>query len=252
MEGGVHQHPQAGTPQGGSLSPLLCNIYLHYVLDLWVEKWRTPQARGDVIIVRYADDFVIGFQSEAEARRCLAELRERLAAFGLELHPEKTRLIEFGRYAASNRRKQGLGKPETFTFLGLTHFCGRTRKNNRFIVGRKSDSKRMRAKLAQIKIDLRRRMHRPVPETGSWLRKVVQGYYNYHSIPRNWHAMDKFTRAVLRMWWKSLRRRSHKSNCDWKRFYRRIARRWMPPLKVMHPYPEKRLIVKTQGRSPVR
>lgn len=252
MEDGAHQRPQAGTPQGGSLSPLLCNIYLHYVLDLWVEKWRNTQARGDVIIVRYADDFVIGFQSEAEARRCLAELRERLAAFNLELHPEKTRLIEFGRYAAWNRQKRNEGKPETFTFLGFTHFCGRTRKSNRFIVGRTTESKRMRAKLAEIKISLRKRMHRPVPETGSWLRKVVQGYYNYHSIPRNWSAMDSFTRAVLRMWWKSLRRRSHKSNCDWERFYHRIARRWMPPLKVMHPYPEHRLIVKTQGRSPVR
>ena len=234
-----------GTPQGGSVSPLMCNIYLHYVFDLWMDQWRSREAKGDVIVVRYADDFVIGFQSETEARRCLAELRERLAAFNLELHPEKTRLIEFGRYAGANRQRKGKGKPETFDFLGFTHFCAKTRKNGRFIVGRKTQAKRMRAKLIQLKRELRRRMHRPVTETGAWLRRVVQGYYNYHWVPRNGAAMERFTRALLRYWWKSLRRRSHKSNCDWKRFYHRIARRWMPPMRVTHPYPEQRLHVTT-------
>ena len=234
-----------GTPQGGSISPLLCNIYLHYVIDLWVDRWRSREAKGEVIAVRYADDFVLGFQSEAEARRCLAELRERLARFNLELHPKKTRLIEFGRYAEVNRRRRGEGKPETFDFLGLTHYCAKTRKNRRFIVGRKTQSKRMRAKLQQLREELRRRMHCPVPETGQWLRRVVQGYYNYHSVPRNGAAMRAFTRALLKHWWKILRRRSHKSNCDWQRFYHRIARRWMPKLRVMHPYPEHRLNVTT-------
>ena len=191
-----------------------------------------------MIVVRYADDFVMGFQSESEARRCLAELCERLGTFGLELHPEKTRLVEFGRYAASNRQRKGQGKPETFDFLGFTHYCAKTRERGCFIVGRKTQAARMRAKLADIKYELCVRMHRPVPETGAWLRRVVQGYYNYHSIPMNRAAMIAFTRSVLRMWWKSLRRRSHKSNCDWKRFYHRLARRWMPPLRVMNPYPE--------------
>ena len=241
-----------GTPQGGSISPLLCNIYLHYVLDLWINQWRRKEAKGEVIVVRYADDFVTGFQKEIEARRCLDELRERLGAFGLDLHPEKTRLIEFGRYAQMNRKRKGKGKPETFDFLGFTHFCTRTRTNGRFIVGRRTQAKRMRAKLKQLKEELRRRMHCPVPETGQWLRRVVQGYYNYHSIPRNRAAMRVFTAALQRYWWKSLQRRSHKSNCDWERFYHRIARRWMPKLRVMHPYPEQRLNVTTRGRSLVR
>jgi len=245
MEGEELRESTEGTPQGGSVSPLLCNIYLHYALDLWIDQWRRKRAKGDVIVVRYADDFVIGFQSEAEARRCLEELRERLAAFNLELHPEKTRLIEFGRYASASRQRRGKGKPETFDFLGFTHYCAKTRKSGAFIVGRKTQSERMRAKLRQLKEELRRRMHRPVPETGAWLRRVVQGYYNYHSVPRNGAAMRRFTRALLRTWWKLLRRRSHKSRCDWKRFYHRIARRWMPPLRVIHPYPEKRLHVTT-------
>jgi group II intron reverse transcriptase/maturase len=245
MEDEEVRQVEEGTPQGGSISPLLCNIYLHYVLDLWVDQWRRKQAKGDVIVVRYADDFVMGFQSESEARACLAQLRERLAAFNLELHPEKTRLIEFGRYAAANRKRHGKGKPETFDFLGFTHFCGKTRTRGRFIVGRKTISKRMRAKLKELKDELRRRMHAPIPETGRWLRSVVQGYYNYHAVPRNQAALKCFTRALLRLWWKSLRRRSHKSRCDWTRFYRRIARRWMPALRVMHPYPEHRLNVTT-------
>jgi len=168
-----------------------------------------------------------------------------MAAFNLELHTGKTRLIEFGRFAAANRKRQGKGKPETFDFLGLTHFCDKMRTNGRFIVGRKTQSKRMRAKLQEIKAELPRRMHAPVPETGRWLRSVVQGYYNYHAVPRNLPMMKRFTRAVLRCWWKSLRRRSHKSNCDWHRFYTRLARRWMPALRIMHPYPERRLCVTT-------
>jgi len=245
LEDGILRKGIEGTPQGGSISPLLCNIYLHYALDLWVERWRKKQAAGDVIVVRFADDFVIGFQSETEARRCLADLHERLARFGLELHPEKTRLIEFGRFATANRKRKGEGKPETFDFLGFTHYCRSTRKNGRFIVGRKTIAKRMRAKLKELKIELRKRMHRPVPETGAWLRRVVQGYYNYYYVPGNGVAMRRFTQALLRLWWKGLRRRSHKMRCDWKRFYHRIARRWMPPMLVMHPYPENRLSVKT-------
>ena len=175
-----------------------------------------------------------------------------MAAFNLELHPEKTRLIEFGRFAVANRQQKGIGKPETFDFLGFTHYCAKTRRSGRFIVGRQTQSKRMRAKLRELKEELRRRLHSPVPQTGAWLRRVVQGYYNYYSVPRNGEAMKEFTRALLRIWWKSLRRRSHKSNCDWERFYHRIARRWMPRLRVMHPYPEQRLHVMTLGRSPVR
>ena len=223
----------------------MTSLWHHYVLDLWIDQWRRKQAKGDVIVVRYADDFVMGFQSESEARTCLQQLRERLAAFNLELHPEKTRLIEFGRYATANRKRGGKGKPETFNFLGFTHYCAKTRTRGRFIVGRKTESKRMQAKLRELKAELRRRMHAPVPETGRWLRSVVQGYYNYHAVPRNQAAMKRFTRALLRLWWKSLRRRSHKSNCDWQRFYRRLARRWMPVLRVMHPYPEHRLCVTT-------
>jgi RNA-directed DNA polymerase len=245
LEDEVVRQSGEGTPQGGSISPLLCNIYLHYALDLWVDQWRRQQAKGDVIVVRYADDFVMGFQSESEARECLKQLRERLAAFNLELHPEKTRLIEFGRFAAANRQRRGKGKPETFDFLGFTHFCDKTRTTGRFIVGRKTQSKRMRAKLKEIKGELRRRMHAPVPETGRWLRSVVQGYYNYHSVPRNRRALQAFTHAVLRLWWRSLRRRSHKSRCDWQRFYHRLAHRWMPDLRVLHPYPEQRLCVTT-------
>ena len=245
LEGDELRENPEGTPQGGSVSPLLCNIYLHYVLDLWIDQWRRKRAKGDVIVVRYADDFVIGFQSETEAKTCLDELRERLAAFNLELHPEKTRLIEFGRYARSNRRRKGKGKPETFDFLGFTHYCARTRKRGAFIVGRKTQTKRMRAKLRNLKGELRRRMHQPVPETGAWLRRVVQGYYNYHGVPRNGAAMRCFTQALLRTWWKTLKRRSHKAKCDWKRFYHRIARRWMPSMRVTHPYPEHRLHVTT-------
>jgi RNA-directed DNA polymerase len=192
-----------------------------------------------------ATRLVIGFQSETEARRCLEELRERLACFNLELHPEKTRLIEFGRYAEADRRRKGKGKPETFDFLGFTHYCAKTRKNRRFIVGRKTQAKRMRSKLRELEEQLRKRMHRPVPETGAWLRRVVQGYYQYYSVPMNGFAMARFTRALLRRWWWTLKRRSHKSNCDWKRFYHRIARRWMPPLRVTHPYPNQRLHVTT-------
>lgn len=245
MEDGQWRNLEEGTPQGGSISPLLCNIYLHYVIDLWIDKWRRERAQGVVIVVRYADDFVMGFQDERDARACLKQLRERLMAFNLELHPGKTRLIEFGRFAEQNRKQQGKGKPETFDFLGFTHFCDKTRTRGRFIVGRKTQAKRMRRKLQGIKIDLQKRMHEPVPQTGQWLRQVLRGYYNYHAVPRNLPAMKRFTRAVLRLWWKSLKRRSHKSNCTWERFYTRLARRWVPPLRVVHPYPEKRLFVRT-------
>jgi hypothetical protein len=187
MEQGQWTETQEGSPQGSVISPLLANLYLHYVLDLWVEQWRKKQARGDVIIVRYADDAVLGFEHRAEAERFLAELRERLAKFGLELHPEKTRLIEFGRYAAKRRQQRGEGKPETFNFLGFTHLCGTQHRTGRFTIHRRTMGKRLAAKLKDIHGELRRRMHAGLPKTAEWLRQVVRGYFQYHAVPDNWH-----------------------------------------------------------------
>src|SRR3974390_36864 len=194
------------TPQGAVVSPLLANVYLHYVFDLWVEAWRQQVARGDVIVVRYADDLVVGFESRAEAQRFLEEFRERLAKFGLELHAEKTRLIEFGRFAAQNRKRHGEGKPETFTFLGFTHFCGKRRSNGAFTVWRKTAKKRMVAKLHAIKGELRLRIHQPAAEVGAWLRKVVTGYYQYHAVPGNIDRLSVFGQRLRRLWWITLRR----------------------------------------------
>jgi len=244
LEEGTLTRNEEGTPQGGSISPLLSNIYLHYVLDLWVEQWRKRHAHGDVIIVRFADDFVMGFQNKTEAEQFLEELRERLAKFNLALHPEKTRLIEFGRYAAANRKARGEGRPETFDFLGFTHTCDRTYKGKRFIVLRQTISKRMRAKLKEIKEDLRKRMHKPVPEVGKWLRSVVNGYYRYHAVPRNLPAMKSFYREIGLQWHAALCRRSHKATVDWKRMYK-IINRWIPAPHVTHPYPEQRFGVIT-------
>jgi len=227
-----------GTVQGGSVSPLLANVYLHYVLDLWADWWRERRARGEMIIVRFADDFVTGFECKADADRFLAELRERFARFGLELHPGKTRLIEFGRFAAANRARRGAGKPETFDFLGFTHICAEN-GNGRFWVKRITIAKRMRAKLAEIKGQLRKRMHQPVPEQGRWLAAVLHGHMNYYAVPGNRAAVNAFRDQVTRHWFKTLRRRSQKTRVNWTRM-RRIATRWLPPPRTTHPYPNAR------------
>ena len=224
------------------ISPLLANVFLHYVLDLWVVEWRKRHATGDMIVVRYADDFVLGFENHSDAKRCLEELRERFRKFELGLHPEKTRLIEFGRFAAERRNRRGEGKPETFNFLGLTHICGQTRKGA-FTIQRKSIAKKQRAKLREIKASLARRLHAKVTDTGRWLRQVVQGWYNYHAVPGNYPCLDQFRTAVEKMWRRALRRRSQKGRCwNWARVHT-LCRRWLPTPKILHPYPNQRFLV---------
>ena len=228
-----------GTPQGGSISPLLANVYLHYVFDLWVRRWRRTHAHGDVIVVRYADDFLVGFQHRAEAERFLAELRERFAKFGLELHPEKTRLLEFGPSAAEHRRRAGQGKPETFDFLGFTHICGKKR-NGRFTVVRQTIRGRLQAKLSEVKAELRRRLHDPIPQVGGWLRSVVDGHIRYYGVPMNSSALHTFRSRVAWLWQRALARRSHTGHVSWERM-RRLLDRWLPPARICHPYPLRRL-----------
>jgi RNA-directed DNA polymerase len=227
-----------GTVQGGSVSPLLANVYLHYVLDLWADWWRKRRAHGDMILVRFADDFTAGFEHKADADRFLAELRGRLAQFGLELHPGKTRLIEFGRFAARDRAGRGAGKPETFDFLGFTHICAKG-GNGRFWVQRITIARRLRAKLAQVRTQLRARMHQPVPVQGRWLAAVLHGHMNYYAVPGNRAAISAFRTQVTRHWFKTLRRRSQKTRINWERM-RRIATRWLPPPRTTHPYPNAR------------
>jgi group II intron reverse transcriptase/maturase len=250
LDQGQRIRSAVGTVQGGSISPLLANIYLHYVFDLWIQRWREQRARGEVIVVRFADDFVVGFQDRNEAERFLTELRERCAKFGLELHPEKTRLIEFGRYADQNRRRRGGGKPETFDFLGFTHICAKSRKG-RFIVRRKTMRKRWQAKLKAVKIELRRRMHLPIPQQGAYVRSVVRGHTRYYGVPQNGPAVTAFRREVNRLWWRSLRRRSQKTRLTWERMAR-LIQRWVPSATICHPYPLERMGVFTQGRSRMR
>ncbi len=231
-----------GTPQGAVISPLLANVFLHYVLDLWVQQWRTKRAQGEVIFVRYADDFVMGFQHRSDAERCLHELRGRFTKFGLELHPDKTRLLEFGRFAAERRAKRGLGKPETFTFLGFTHYCGTTRQGA-FTIKRRSAAKRMRAKLQAVQAQLRRCLHYPVATVGKWLRSVVQGWFNYHAVPGNSPCLDQFRTQVGRLWHSVLRRQGQKAGpWGWARMSR-LLRCWLPPAQILHPYPNQRLVV---------
>jgi group II intron reverse transcriptase/maturase len=237
LEDGERTRSEMGTPQGGGISPLLANIYLHYVFDLWVRDWRR-QAKGDVIVVRFADDIIVGFQHETEARRFWAELRERFAAYGLELHPEKTRLIEFGRHAAENRKRNGRGKPETFDFLGFTHICGKTRKG-RFALVRHTMRKRLRAKLREVKEAFRTRWHHPVPEVGKWLASIIRGHLNYYAVPLNFDAIEAFHRQVVRLWKRGLSRRSHKAYITWERMGR-IARRFLPRPRLVHPWPDER------------
>ncbi len=222
---------------------MLANVYLHYVFDLWADQWRRRHARGDVIIVRFADDFTVGFEFREDAERFLADLRDRFHTFHLELHPDKTRLIEFGRYAARDRKRRGEGKPESFDFLGFTHTCDRTR-NGRFIVLRQTMRKRMQAKLREIARELRYRLHEPVPVVGQWLRSVVQGHFQYYAVPRNHRKPAAFKYQVYRLWLRALRRRSQRHRITGERM-NRLATRWLPALRVVHPYPEQRLRVIT-------
>ncbi|MFZ5786395.1 MAG: group II intron reverse transcriptase/maturase [Acidobacteriota bacterium] len=244
LEEGQRLRVEEGTPQGGSASPLLANIYLHYCFDLWAHKWRRTRSTGDVIIVRFADDIVVGFQHRADAERFRMELSERLAKFHLELHPEKTRLLEFGPFAAENRRKRGQGKPETFNFLGFTHICGKKRSNGRFTVRRKTIRKRLQAKLKEVKTELRRRMHHPIREQGAWLRSVVGGHIRYYGVPTNSPALHTFRFQVGRLWLRTLRRRGQRHRLTWVRMRRHIDR-WLPPARICHPYPLRRLGVIT-------
>src|SRR5438552_2065713 len=244
LEDGTRTGSETGAPQGGSASPLLANVYLHYAFDLWVQRWRRTQAHGDVIVVRFADDIIAGFQHRAEAERFLAELRERFAQFTLELHPEKTRLLEFGPYAAENRRRAGLGKPETFAFLGFTHICGKKRSNGRFTVLRQTIRQRLQAKLGEVKAELRRRLHDPIPKVGAWLRSVILGHLQYYGVPVNWSALATFCFQVGRLWYRALARRSQNGRPSWDRM-RRLIERWLPPPRITHPYPLRRLGVVT-------
>ena len=227
----------------GVRSPLLANIYLHYVFDLWAEQWRGRHARGDVIIVRYCDDFIVGFQHQDEAERFWVELRERFHRFNLELHPEKTRLIEFGRFAVERRKRRGEGKPETFDFLGFTHICGKTRKG-KFTVRRKTVANRLRRKLHEVKQTLRKRMCLPIPSQGTWLRAVLLGYYRYFAVPRNSSLLRVFREGILRSWCRTLRRRSQRHRITWRRMYA-LAQQWLPQPRILHPYPAQRLCVTT-------
>jgi hypothetical protein len=236
-EDGQWSKTDKGTPQGAVASPLIANAYLHYLFDLWADVWRRKAAKGDVIIVRYADDVVLGFQQRADAVRFLGAFKERLAKFGLELHPDKTRLIEFGRYAARERMRRGEGKPETFNFLGFTHFCGQRHKTETFTVWRITAKKRMVAKLKIIKAELRRRKHDRTSQVGVWLRSVVTGYYQYHAVPGNIDQLRIFQRRVNRLWRNVLVRRSQRARKKWEKFAP-VFDKWIPTPRVLHPYPD--------------
>lgn len=242
LENGVVQTSEQGTGQGSVISPLLANLYLHYVFDLWAERWRRREATGDMIIVRYADDIVVGFQYEADARRFRNMMRERLLEFSLQLNPDKTRLIRFGRFAALTREKKGLGKPETFNFLGFTHICGKDRQG-RFQIRRKSRIDRRRAKLKEVRNELQRRMHHSIPAQGKWLKQVMKGYFVYHGVPTNHRSLWSFRENVKRIWLRTLRRRSQKHALRWDRMLR-IADEWLPLPKIFHPWPNARFAVK--------
>ncbi|MCA1679645.1 MAG: group II intron reverse transcriptase/maturase [Actinobacteria bacterium] len=230
IEDGAWTASEEGVPQGASASPLLANVYLHYVFDLWAHQWRTRHAHGDVVIVRFADDFVVGFEHRDDADRFWADLRERLAKFSLELNAEKTRLIQFGRFAAMNRAERGLGKPETFQFLGFTHLCA-TSKNGRFKLKRTTDSKRMRAKLSKVKAELMRRRDLPIPDQGRWLASVLRGHFNYYAVPDNGAAISAFRYRIIGHWLRALRRRSQRHRMTWQRIGR-LADRWLPPARI--------------------
>jgi group II intron reverse transcriptase/maturase len=247
LEDGIVTISDKGTGQGSVISPLLANVYLHYVFDLWAERWRRREATGDMIIARYADDIVVGFEHETDARRFWDAMRQRLEEFSLSLHPDKTRLIEFGRFAADRRAQRGLGKPETFKFLGFVFICGRSRKG-KFQLKRKSRRDRMRAKLSEIKEELRRRMHQAIPEQGRWLAQVIRGYFAYHAVPSNFPALSAFRHHIKRLWLRTLRRRSQKDKFTWERITG-LANDFLPQPKILHPWPNARFAVITQGGS---
>ena len=238
-EEGQWSETTVGVPQGAVVSPLLANVYLHYVFDLWVDAWRKRVAQGDMVVVRFADDFVLGFEHRKDAERFLAALRDRLQQFGLELHAEKTRLIEFGPHAIAHRKRRGEGKPETFDFLGFTHICERHPKTGYFTVRRKTARKRMVAKLKTLNQQLRQRRHAPIAATGQWLGSIVQGYFNYHAVPGNMRTLGTFRRRVIRLWRRQLRLRSQKTRMNWRRFGV-LVRRWIPTQRILHPFPSVR------------
>jgi len=244
LEDGKRIRMEEGTPQGGSASPLLANVYLHYVFDLWAQAWRKKRAHGDLIVVRFADDIVVGFHSKADADQFRAELTERMRKFNLELHPEKTRLLEFGPYAIDSREWRGEGKPETFNFLGFTHICVKKRSNGRFTVLRQTIRKRLQTKLNEVKAELQRRMHEPIPDQGKWLQAVVRGHIRYYGVPRNHNALWIFRFQVGRLWHRALSRRSQNGRILWDRM-RRLITRWLPLPSVCHPYPLHRMGVVT-------
>ncbi len=250
MEQGKRVATERGTPQGATISPLLANIYLHYALDLWVQQWRNRPARGDMVIVRYADDFVLGFQHQRDAKEFVRNLQDRLQRFRLELHPTKTRLLEFGRFATRSRARRGAGKPESFNFLGFTHYCGTTQAGW-FRVHRQPMRERMRERLRTIKIALFRRRHLPIPVQGAWLARVLRGYFAYFAVPGTVHLLGRFRSEVEHLWRRALSRRSQRGGIIWARM-RRLSDRWLPKARILHLWPDQRFNARTRGRSPVR
>jgi RNA-directed DNA polymerase len=242
LEDGVVTVSEKGTGQGSVIAPLLANAYLHYSFDLWAERWRRREATGDMIIVRYADDVVVGFEHETDARRFWDAMRDRLQEFSLSLHPEKTRLIEFGRRAANNREQRGLGKPETFNFLGMTFICGKSRRG-KFLLKRRTRRDRMQAKIKEVAGELRRRMHQSIPEQGKWLKQVITGFFNYHAVPTNWAALGAFRTEIIERWRWTLSRRSQKGGLTWARM-EKVADDWLPKPRVLHPWPNQRFAVR--------
>jgi group II intron reverse transcriptase/maturase len=250
MEDGRWKASAEGTPQGATLSPLLANIYLHYVFDLWAHSWRNRRAKGRVTIVRFADDIIVGFQHQTDARAFRRDLEARLGKFSLKLHPDKTKVIEFGWYAAERRARRGQGRPETFDFLGFTHVCGKARSGN-FLLTRRTSRNRMRDKLKEVKHEVMRRRHLSIKRQGIWLGKVVQGHLNYYAVPTNSGAIQNFRKQVKRHWRRALRRRSQRDKTTWARMHR-IADRWLPRAVIQHPWPTERFDAKTRGGSPVQ
>ena len=243
VEDGYWREQGRGTPQGGCISPLLANIFLHYVLDGWVKKWRQTRTKGCLLYTSdAADDFVIGFQHQSQAQQFLRELLDRLKKFGLELNEEKTRLIEFGRFAEKDRRNRGEGKPESFDFLGFTHICGKDRKG-KFQLQRKTIGKRLRAKLKVLKIEMRKRWMLSIPEMGRWLNRVLTGHFNYYGVPGNFRSLSGFRKAVVMLWRRWIIRKSQRSKAGYKRLYR-LAECWLPKACIRHPYPSERLCVR--------
>jgi len=250
LEGGILKENKEGAPQGGSISPLLANIYLHYVFDLWVHQWRQKKAQGEVIVIRYADDVTVGFQYKSDAEVFLRDIKLRFEKFCLEIHSGKTQLIEFGRFAIESRKERGEGKPKTFNFLGFTHICGKTR-NGRYSVIRHTIKSRMERKLKEIKVQLRKRLHNPIKETGKWLCSVIKGHMNYYAVPGNYKAISLFRYRVSQLWYRALKRRSqkHRITCE---YMNKLTKRYLPAAKILHPYPDTRFYVNTQGRSRMR